>query len=101
MITSRPVSSESTGDGLTARFREMFGASPRIFRASGRVNLIGEHTDYNDGFVARRRSGELPGTGSIGRSGFVQAWRLLRSDDGRRFRRIYRQFVRADACATF
>jgi galactokinase len=50
MISSL-LSSESAGDVLAARFREMFGASPRIFRAPGRVNLIGEHTDYNDGFV--------------------------------------------------
>jgi galactokinase len=36
---------------LTQRFREQFGRTPLIFRAPGRVNLIGEHTDYNDGFV--------------------------------------------------
>jgi galactokinase len=42
---------ESTADSLSARFREMFGTSARIVRAPGRVNLIGEHTDYNDGFV--------------------------------------------------
>jgi galactokinase len=32
-------------------FREAYGRAPRLFRAPGRVNLIGEHTDYNDGFV--------------------------------------------------
>ncbi|MEJ2557291.1 MAG: galactokinase [Anaerolineae bacterium] len=34
-------------------FRAKFSPDPqpRLFRAPGRVNLIGEHTDYNDGFV--------------------------------------------------
>jgi galactokinase len=50
-MTSRLSSSEAGGDLLAARFREMFGTSARIFRAPGRVNVIGEHTDYNDGFV--------------------------------------------------
>jgi galactokinase len=36
---------------LIQRFRELFGSRPRVYRAPGRVNLIGEHTDYNDGFV--------------------------------------------------
>src|SRR5215471_10599613 len=40
-----------TATALASRFKERFGAVPRIFRAPGRVNLIGEHTDYNDGFV--------------------------------------------------
>lgn len=42
-------------DGLQdieAHFKEIYGYSPEfIVRAPGRVNLIGEHTDYNDGFV--------------------------------------------------
>jgi len=36
---------------LVAEFRRVFGNAPRLYRAPGRVNLIGEHTDYNDGFV--------------------------------------------------
>jgi len=32
-------------------FRSLYGGQPRIYRAPGRVNLIGEHTDYNEGFV--------------------------------------------------
>ncbi|WP_243062572.1 galactokinase [Humibacter sp. RRB41] len=35
-----------------ARFTELYGRAPQgIWSAPGRVNLIGEHTDYNDGFV--------------------------------------------------
>jgi galactokinase len=37
--------------GLAGAFRARFGRDPRVYRAPGRVNLIGEHTDYNDGFV--------------------------------------------------
>jgi galactokinase len=36
---------------LAAQFKLRFGDWPQIFRAPGRVNLIGDHTDYNDGFV--------------------------------------------------
>jgi galactokinase len=36
---------------LRKDFEARFGRAPRIFRAPGRVNLIGEHTDYNGGFV--------------------------------------------------
>jgi galactokinase len=36
---------------LREKFRNEFGGEPRLYRAPGRVNLIGEHTDYNDGFV--------------------------------------------------
>ncbi len=36
---------------LRTRFEQLYREPPRIYRAPGRVNLIGEHTDYNDGFV--------------------------------------------------
>ena len=39
-------------DKVMAAFNERFGERPFLtIRAPGRVNLIGEHTDYNDGFV--------------------------------------------------
>lgn len=37
---------------LSTIYREKFGQTPaHIVRAPGRVNLLGEHVDYNDGFV--------------------------------------------------
>lgn len=74
------------GNAIVAeRFRAQFGTEPRVYRAPGRVNLIGEHTDYNEGFVmplaigldcwvaiSPRKdrklvicSGELPGTTEV------------------------------------
>lgn len=38
-------------DKIVFEFRKMYSSTPRLFRAPGRVNLIGEHTDYNEGFV--------------------------------------------------
>ena len=45
---------ESTHDiaeVVREQFRRRFQAEPLVTSAPGRVNLIGEHTDYNDGFV--------------------------------------------------
>ena len=36
---------------LKAEFQALYGAPAQLFSAPGRVNLIGEHTDYNEGFV--------------------------------------------------
>lgn len=36
---------------LSTHFTRRFGRTPTLFRSPGRVNLIGEHTDYNSGFV--------------------------------------------------
>ena len=46
MINEKEISKE-----LQQQFRTRYGSPARIFRAPGRVNLIGEHTDYNDGYV--------------------------------------------------
>ena len=56
---------------LTTAFRQRIGRNPDgLWAAPGRVNLIGEHTDYNDGYV-------LPA--AIGRRAVVAAG--LRPDD--------------------
>ena len=40
-----------TVEEITNAFEHLYGGQPRIYRTPGRVNLIGEHTDYNEGFV--------------------------------------------------
>lgn len=36
---------------INTKFFELFNSEPLLIRSPGRINLIGEHTDYNDGFV--------------------------------------------------
>lgn len=38
-------------DKIENIFTEKFGQNPSIFQSPGRINIIGEHTDYNEGFV--------------------------------------------------
>jgi galactokinase len=42
---------QTTVDHSNKAFDQIFGGPSRMYRAPGRVNLIGEHTDYNQGFV--------------------------------------------------
>lgn len=48
---SRAAEDGVVADGLVAAFGESFGGAPDgVWAAPGRVNLIGEHTDYNQGY---------------------------------------------------
>jgi galactokinase len=45
------MSDQAKVSALAQAFNERYGSAPRVFSAPGRVNLIGEHTDYNGGLV--------------------------------------------------
>ena len=51
MIFGRRKPNMFSVDELKVGFKDIFGSEPFLIRAPGRVNLIGEHTDYNDGFI--------------------------------------------------
>ncbi len=36
---------------ITEKFKTLYGEDGELFASAGRINLIGEHTDYNGGFV--------------------------------------------------
>ena len=38
-------------DLIRKRFADRFGGEGELYTSPGRINLIGEHTDYNGGFV--------------------------------------------------
>jgi galactokinase len=49
--TLGPAATVETQRHLREKFVQLYGSKPVVYRAPGRVNLIGEHTDYNEGFV--------------------------------------------------
>lgn len=55
MALANPETNQSSERGsasaVARAFQRTFGTPARVYRAPGRVNLIGEHTDYNLGFV--------------------------------------------------
>src|SRR5256885_12416236 len=49
-VALAPILVKPMRDNVSAFFRATFGVAPRVVAsAPGRVNLIGEHTDYNGG----------------------------------------------------
>jgi len=45
------MTNPSTAALVRSEFLRLFGKTPGMYRAPGRINIIGEHLDYNGGFV--------------------------------------------------
>ncbi|RYD92387.1 MAG: galactokinase, partial [Sphingobacteriales bacterium] len=45
------MNSNPTARKVAQQYEEKWGAPTLIARSPGRINIIGEHTDYNEGFV--------------------------------------------------
>jgi galactokinase len=54
-VATTPVTINSRS--IHDEFVRRFGREPKLFRAPGRVNIIGGHTDYNEGFVLPTTTG--------------------------------------------
>ena len=63
---------------LAERFTTEFHTRPQVYSAPGRVNLIGEHTDYNEGFVLPAAIGFYTRVAVAGRADHTLAIRSTR-----------------------
>ncbi|RAV30044.1 galactokinase [Sinomicrobium soli] len=45
------MTTQALKDRINTLFKEKYNGSPLLIQSPGRINIIGEHTDYNDGFV--------------------------------------------------
>src|SRR5258708_28441803 len=50
-MTNKDATLKGRAPILVEKFVQLYGAEPLVVQAPGRVNLIGEHTDYNECFV--------------------------------------------------
>src|SRR5215213_2388608 len=52
-IVHKPIQMQTFPIAQTVknRYSELYNEKPLVVRSPGRVNIIGEHTDYNEGFV--------------------------------------------------
>ncbi|HEV7700985.1 MAG TPA: galactokinase [Pyrinomonadaceae bacterium] len=73
-------------DAFKNDFERRFGSRPTVFSAPGRVNLIGEHTDYNEGFVLPFAIDKRTFVAAVGRTDDVFNVYTLTLDKGDQFR---------------